>query len=85
MMDFSRFKFKIFATEALFFASAFAIGILSVLRIKEIVAAQKEIAVRAAGALPNTPLNLPPDLVHLGNLNAPSSIVAGQFLIAILS
>ncbi len=83
-MDFFRFKFKIFALEALFFASAFGIAILSVLRIKEIAAAQKEIAARVAGTLPNTSMNLPPDLANLGNLNTPAIVTIGQFLIAFL-
>lgn len=76
-MDFSRFKVKIFALEALFFASAFAIGILSVLRIKEIIAAQQEIAARAN-------MDLSPDLVNFGNLNTPSFISIEQFIIAFL-
>lgn len=80
-MDFSRFKFKIFALEALFFTGAFAVGILSVLRIKEITVAQKEIAVRS---LSNTAVNLPPDLANLGNLSAPAVVTVGQFLIAFL-
>ncbi len=68
---------KIFVLESLFFVVAFTIGILSVLRIKEIIAAQKELAVHAN-------VNLSPDLANLGNLNTPSIVTIGQFLIAFL-
>lgn len=79
-MDFSRLKFKIFVLEALFFTGAFAIAILSVLRIKEILVAQAEIAKHTAVALQNLPSNL----VNLGSLSTPSFITIGQFLIAFL-
>lgn len=76
-MDFSRFKVKIFVLESMFFVGAFAIGILSVLRIKEIIAAQQEIAAQAN-------INLSPDLVNLGNLSTPSFISIEQFITAFL-
>ncbi len=79
-MFFSRFKVRFFAVEALFFAGAFAIAILSVLRIKQIIAEQKEIA----DILPDSAGNLTPGLVSLGNLNTPSFITIEQFLAAFL-
>lgn len=83
-LDFSRFNFTIFLTEAVFYIAAFAVGVASVLRIDQIISAQQEIARRAASLLPGSSLDLPADLISYQNLNSPEIITIGQFLISFL-
>ncbi len=81
-MDFSRFNFRIFVIETIFYVAAFAAAIVSALEINRIILAQQEIARRIASAPPGTNINLPPDLSAFQNLNSPQIITVGQFLIA---